>query len=122
MGKSYGQLVSEAQARVRATTPQALSARIQARGPLVVIDVREPQEWSAGLLPGALAIPRGVLEGQVDGHLPRDAEIVLYCAAGARSALAAVSLEEMGYTRVEHLEGGFGAWARAGLAIERSRA
>lgn len=119
MGKSYPQLVAEAQSRVRATSPQALSARMAAGDPLVVIDVREPQEWAAGLLPGALPIPRGVLEGQVDGHLPRDVEIVLYCAAGARSALAALSLLEMGYTGVEHLGGGFGAWVRAGLRIER---
>lgn len=122
MGKSYPQLVAEAQSRVRATSPQSLSTRMAAGDPLVVVDVREPQEWAAGLLPGALPIPRGVLEGQVDGHLPRDAEIVLYCAAGARSALAAVSLQEMGYTSVEHLAGGFAAWVRAGLAIDRSGA
>ena len=84
-----------------------------------VIDVREPAEYAAGSLPGAANIPRGVLEFRVDGHPAiqgrRDAEIILYCQSGGRSALAAEALDKLGYTRVVSLAGGFKAWTEAGL-------
>jgi rhodanese-related sulfurtransferase len=118
--KSYQQLVREAKAAVRNTSPDELRRRLEGGEPLVLIDVREPQEWSQGVLPNANRIPRGVLEGQVEGRLPRDATVVLYCAAGNRSALAAKSLVEMGFDKVENLEGGFGAWSRAGYPLEPS--
>jgi len=119
MPKSYAQLVAEAAALVPAVQPGELKARLDAEEQLVLIDVREPNEWPGGMIAGAYPIPRGVLEGQVDGKLPLEATVVLYCAVGGRSALAARSLQEMGFSGVENLEGGFQAWAAAGLPIER---
>ncbi len=119
MSKSYNQLVQEARAAVTTTTPQELKARIDAGEQLVLIDVREPPEWSQGTLPGAHRIPRGVLEGQVDGKIDRDATVVLYCGGGGRSALAAKSLREMGFDKVESLDGGFGGWSQMGLPLQR---
>jgi rhodanese-related sulfurtransferase len=84
-----------------------------------VIDVREPEEFARGKIPGAYTIPRGVLEMQVDGRLPREATVVLYCGAGGRSALAAKSLADMGYDKVENLQGGWSAWMNSGLPVEQ---
>lgn len=119
MPKSYAQLVAEAKATLPAVMPEDLKSRVDAGETLVIIDVREPNEWVAGMIPGAHPVPRGVLEPQIDGRLPLDATVVLYCAAGGRSALAARSLVEMGFSRVENLEGGFEGWVRAGLPVER---
>jgi sulfur-carrier protein adenylyltransferase/sulfurtransferase len=116
--KSFQQLVNEALAMIPSVEPAQLQSRLQGGEQIVVIDVREPDEFARGKIPGAYTIPRGVLEGQVDGRLPRDATVVLYCAVGARSALAARSLAEMGYEKVENLTGGFGGWAGAGLPVE----
>ncbi|MGB3328833.1 MAG: molybdopterin-synthase adenylyltransferase MoeB, partial [Thermomicrobiales bacterium] len=80
------------------------------------IDVREADEVAQGLVPGATAIPRGFLESRIeDAVRDHDAPIVVYCAGGVRSAFAARSLHELGYTNVVSLAGGFGAWKSAGL-------
>jgi adenylyltransferase/sulfurtransferase len=80
------------------------------------VDVREPDEVEQGAIPGALAIPRGFLEARIeDAVRDRDQPVVLYCAGGMRSAFAAKSLQELGYTNVVSLAGGFGAWKGAGL-------
>ncbi|HKE14814.1 MAG TPA: molybdopterin-synthase adenylyltransferase MoeB [Kofleriaceae bacterium] len=80
-----------------------------------LIDVREQDEYVQGYIPGAHWIPRGYLELRIeDAVSDRDRPLVLYCAGGTRSALAARSLRELGYTRVSSLAGGFGAWKRAG--------
>jgi molybdopterin/thiamine biosynthesis adenylyltransferase/rhodanese-related sulfurtransferase len=81
----------------------------------LVLDVREPDEYEQGALPGAIHIPRGMLEVQVEGRIPdKDAPIVCYCAAGVRSALAAKTLAEMGYTNVVSVAGGFNRWKDEG--------
>jgi len=80
------------------------------------IDVREPDEVAQGVIPGATAIPRGFLEARIEDAVgDRETPIVIYCAGGARSAFAAKSLEELGYSNVVSLAGGFGAWKAAGL-------
>jgi molybdopterin/thiamine biosynthesis adenylyltransferase/rhodanese-related sulfurtransferase len=95
-------------------------AQLKVAPPEVLIDVRELDEYNDGYIPGALYIPRGKLEMRIEDAVPkRDADIVLYCAGGNRSALAARSLNELGYTRVRSLTGGFGAWKRAGGAIDK---
>ncbi len=118
MPKSYAQLVAEAKAEVKPTEPGELKARLDRGEQLLLIDVREPQEWMQGTLPGAHTVARGVLEGQIDGRVPHQENIVLYCGSGARSALAARSLKEMGYGNVENLEGGFAAWMRSGFPVQ----
>lgn len=119
MGKSYRDLVVEAKAGLKRVEPDELKSRLDQGESMVLIDVREPDEWARGVIPGAHTVARGVLELQVDGRLPLDATVVLYCAGGGRSALAGKSLQEMGFTAVENLEGGFDGWARAGLPVDR---
>jgi rhodanese-related sulfurtransferase len=116
--KSYEQMVREALQHIPEVTPADLQSRLQGGEQIVLIDVREPDEFARGKIPGAYTIPRGVLEGQVDGRLPREATVVLYCGGGARSALACKSLAEMGYDKVENLQGGWTAWMKSGLPIE----
>lgn len=121
MPKSYAQLVQEAKAALANISPDELKARLDRGEELLLIDVREPQEWRQGTLPGAQTVARGVLEGQIDGRVPYDASIVLYCGSGARSALAGKSLKEMGFEEVANLEEGFMGWARRGYPVQPPR-
>jgi molybdopterin/thiamine biosynthesis adenylyltransferase/rhodanese-related sulfurtransferase len=81
---------------------------------VVLLDVREASETDEGTLPRALAIPRGSLELRAEELIPREAEVVVYCAGGTRSLLAGHTLRELGYTRVRSLAGGFSRWKEAG--------
>lgn len=86
----------------------------------LVLDVREPDEYRAGHLPGAVNIPRGLLEFKMSAtpaYDARDLAIVLYCKTSGRAALAAQALKAMGYTNVSSIEGGFDAWAAAGKTV-----
>jgi rhodanese-related sulfurtransferase len=117
--KSFPQIVAEALQHIPEVTPAALKTRLDGGEQIVVIDVREPDEFAKGKIPGSYTIPRGVLEMQVDGRLPRETTVVLYCGAGARSALACKSLAEMGYEKVENLAGGWHGWVEARLPVEQ---
>ena len=89
------------------------------RAPPTVIDVREASEWEQGHLPGAVHISKSYVEQQVEAAAPdRDAEVILYCAGGVRSLFAAQTLEQLGYTNVASMSGGFQAWKSAGLPWE----
>ena len=89
---------------------------VNAKRPPVLIDVREGEEYNEGYIPGAKWVPRGKLELRIEDVVPnRDEEVVLYCAGGTRSALAAKAIEALGYTRVSSMAGGYGAWKKAGL-------
>jgi molybdopterin/thiamine biosynthesis adenylyltransferase/rhodanese-related sulfurtransferase len=113
MTQSYRDLVAAAKAQIREMEPEDLERRL---GELVVLDVREADEFEQGAIPGAMFAPRGLLESSVGGQVPDPAaEVVLYCAGGARSALAAKTLADMGYRNVWSLEGGFTRWKREGL-------
>ena len=82
-----------------------------------VLDVREPDEFDAGAIPGAVHIPRGHLESQVEGRLTdKTKPVVVYCAGGVRSAFAARTLQELGYEQVVSMDGGFGRWKDEGRA------
>ena len=102
--------------------------QLQAAG-VPVVDVREPAEYAAGHIPGAVNIPRGVLEFEIDGHPAvngvmdpalghREQPIVLYCRSGGRSALAAESLKRLGYIEPLSLAGGFNGWAEQKRPVE----
>lgn len=96
---------------------------------LLLIDIREADEHARGFVPGCVAIPRGILESTIEkrAFAGKVAEsdlgrpIVLYCAGGNRSALAAVALRQMGFTNVQSLAGGFGAWGKAGRPVAHPR-
>lgn len=90
------------------------------------VDVREKHEWDNGHIPGAAHVPRGSLEFLADPSIPTHVpalhagkRLVLYCAAGGRSALATQTLKSMGFTDLCHMAGGYGAWHQAGLPTER---
>ncbi|MFN2549547.1 MAG: molybdopterin-synthase adenylyltransferase MoeB [Myxococcales bacterium] len=114
--KTKSELLKAARAQVPEVTPAELAR--QASKP-VVVDVREKQETDQGILPGAKVVPRGYLELRIEEAVPdHDADIVLYCAGGTRSLLAARTLQDMGYSRVRSMAGGYGAWKDAGLPVE----
>ncbi len=109
---SFRELLARAKAGITEISPAEAEARL---GTSTFIDVREQDEFDAGTIPGAVHILRGFLESQVESRVPdRDAPVVLYCAGGMRSAFAAVTLNEMGYTNVVSMEGGFGQWKNEG--------
>ena len=93
---------------------------LMANAGTVFVDVRTTEEWTAGHLPGAKHLDRGKLEFMVETSLPDKATpIVVYCKSGDRGALAAATLQEMGYTNVRNLAGGFMGWAKAGYAVAK---
>jgi len=111
MAKSYAELFAEVRERVRTIPLDALKARLETDTPTTLVDVREQHEYNAGFIPGALHIPRAHLESQAESKLPdRHAPIVLYCAAGTRSAFAAKTLSDMGYDNVLSANPGFTRW------------
>ena len=126
--KTAAQLVAEAKGRVENLTPDEVAAEV-AEGEAVLIDLREPAERAQnGAIAGAVHAPRGMLEFWADPsssyHRPEfdpNRRVVLHCAGGGRSALAADTLQQMGYSNVAHLEGGFTAWKDAGQPVEDVR-
>ena len=122
--RSVADLVAQAKASVENLGPDAVEEELD--GGALLVDLREPDERAAnGTIPGALHVPRGMLEFGADPASPYhldglepDRRIVLHCASGGRSALAAAALQELCYRRVAHLDGGFTAWRDAGKPIE----
>ena len=113
-------LVDAARKDVRECTAAEINARRERGEQFHFIDVREDGEFSADRAAGARHIGRGVLERDIETLIPdRDAEIVLYCGGGYRSALAAESLGKMGYRNVWSMDGGIRAWREAGYPLER---
>lgn len=112
-------IVDEARGRIRETDAAAVHERLDAGDVFHLIDVREDSEFAAGRIPGARHIGRGVLERDIESAVTdHDAEIILYCGGGFRSALAADNLQKMGYTNVISMDGGFRAWREAGYPID----
>lgn len=119
------EMVADAKTRVRVVSPDELRRELD-RGETLVLDVRDVRErWQLGTIPGARHAPRGMLEFWADPtsryHKPfldPGRRTVLYCAGGARSALAADALQKLGYTDVAHLEVGFNGWRDAGGAVD----
>lgn len=116
--KNAQDLVIQAKAAIHEVTlPEAEEAIRQSD---VLIDVREADEFAAGHLPGALLVPRGLLEFKLSSTPAlsgRDLKVVLYCKTSGRAALAAQTMQSMGYLHVTSIAGGFDAWAVAGKAV-----
>ncbi|MEZ5464749.1 MAG: rhodanese-like domain-containing protein [Lysobacteraceae bacterium] len=124
MSVTAAELVAEARQGIREISPLDAKAEQAA----VWIDVREPAEFTVGHIPKAINIPRGVLEFQVDAHPAvagvsepalsnKDCPLIVYCRTGGRAALAARSLQAMGFSNVRSIAGGITAWSEAGLPI-----
>ena len=124
---SLKDLVQEALKTVPEISPDRLRDELSGPRDFLLIDVREPDEFAAGRLPGAIPIPRGWIEVKADlEHHKRDPQLadrnrrlVLYCGGGNRSALAARALQLMGFTRVESLAEGWTGWTQRGHPVER---
>jgi rhodanese-related sulfurtransferase len=113
---AFLRLVEESRRRIRETTPEEVHARRRAGDVFHLVDVREDSEWAAGHVEGAVHLGKGVIERDVERMFPDlDAEIVLYCGGGYRSALAADALQRMGYRRVASMDGGWRRWRELGL-------
>jgi rhodanese-related sulfurtransferase len=129
VAKSLADFVREALAVVREIPPEEARALLDAgeRGGFCFVDVREPDEWAQGRIPGARLFPRGFLEVRADLSHPkrdpwladRERKLVLYCGGGNRSALAARTLLEMGFTSVVSMAEGWSGWLRRGYPVER---
>lgn len=113
-------LLLEARSKIPCVDLSSLAARRAARHPALLVDVREAHEFREGHIEGAVNAPRSLLESEIERIAPsRDTPLLLYCQGGTRAALAAVTLAEMGYTRVERADEGFTAWLARGLPVAR---
>jgi len=115
--KSGTDLINEAKSRITEVSA-ADALKTHAAGTSTFLDVRDQQEVNLGRIPGAVHISRGTLETKIEAAVPRDADVVIYCASGNRSALVADTMKQMGYDKVSSLAGGFRAWAEAGGDID----
>jgi rhodanese-related sulfurtransferase len=116
--KSYNDFIRESKARIQEVSAGDTRLLLSDQPQTVLIDCREPNEWALGHIPGAVLIPRGLLEQNIERAAARDRKIILYCAAGNRSALGADTLQQMGYTDVASMAGGIRAWVDAGGELE----
>ena len=117
--KTAHDLVLAARAQIEELSPQD-AQRWQAATAARVLDVREPDEFAAGHLPGAVNVPRGMLEFRIGELQPDgDAAILLYCKTSGRAALATQSLHSLGYTQLRSVAGGFDQWQADGLSVEK---
>src|SRR5438045_3329816 len=111
----FEKLVAEAKKKIEEISPQDTAAALK-RGDTLLIDVRDPDEWQQGHIPGAKNFSRGTIELEIEEAAPDlSTSIITHCGGGGRSALAAESLRRMGYKNVESMAGGFKAWKAAGL-------
>jgi rhodanese-related sulfurtransferase len=117
--KSYEAQVSDAKGRVREVTPrEAVEVRARNAG-VMFLDVREIHEWNLFHIPGAVLVPLSAFAAKVEDAVPKDQSVIIYCARGNRSALAADQMQRMGYTNVASLAEGIGGWINVGGEVEQ---
>ncbi|HUK44556.1 MAG TPA: molybdopterin-synthase adenylyltransferase MoeB [Gaiellaceae bacterium] len=121
MSPSGAEVLRQIKSRIDEVDPAAV--REQVGNGAVIVDVREPEEWGAGHIPGAVHVPKSYLESRIEGAVPdHEKHVVLYCASGNRSAWAARTLiEDLGYEHVESMTGGFTLWKDRGYEVETPR-
>jgi len=113
-------LVNDAKKRIKETNVADMKRRMDVGENIVLVDVREENEWAQGHLPGAIHLGKGIIERDIEQRVPdMGAKIVLYCGGGFRSALTADNLQKMGYTNVESMDGGWKGWIGAGLPTQK---
>ncbi|MCA9771447.1 MAG: molybdopterin-synthase adenylyltransferase MoeB [Myxococcales bacterium] len=119
MSKTWNEVIGETKREITEITPEDADKRLGAGESVFLLDVRESDEFRQGHLPGATHIARSFLEMKIEGESPdRDRPIIVYCAGGTRSALAAKTLKEMGYRSVASMSGGFAEWKRQGRKFD----
>lgn len=111
-------IAEEARSKIKEISPEDFRKELSKHSDLVLLDVREDHEWNEGCIKGAIHLGRGILERDIEVKYPKkDTPFVLYCGGGYRSALAAYSLAQMGYTHVRSLAGGYRGWVELGFDI-----
>ena len=114
-------IVDDAKTRVRETTVEEVKKRMDRGDKFVLVDVREESEFAKDHLPGAIHFGKGVIERDIEARVPDlNAEMVLYCGGGFRSALAADNLQKMGYTNVISMDGGIREWREKAYPLTRA--
>src|SRR5947208_2579169 len=121
MSPSGAEVLRQIKSRIDEVDPGAV--REQISNGAAVVDVREPEEWAAGHIPGAKHVPKSYLESRIEGAVPdRSQHVILYCASGNRSAWATrTMIEDLGYENVESMTGGFTLWKDRGYEVEMPR-
>jgi rhodanese-related sulfurtransferase len=111
-------IVDDAKTRVRETNVDEVKKRMDRRDKFILVDVREESEYAKDHLPGAIHLGKGVIERDIEARVPElNAEMILYCGGGFRSALAADNLQKMGYTNVISMDGGIRGWREKGYSL-----
>ena len=122
MSQTFPQLLQQVKRQIRESQPSEVFQSLDVARPPILLDVREADEYAQGAVPGAVHIPRGYLELRVENEAPdRSHPIVVYCAGGVRSALAAHALQQLGYSDVVSMAQGFTGWKNAGLPFSMPR-
>jgi len=116
---TFRELLSSTKKQIHEISVDDVKRLVEQRSPVKVIDVREADEYAAGRIPGAIWVPRGFLELRIEDKAKRDEPVVLYCAGGTRSALAAKTLQDMGYQNVSSMAGGFSRWSDSAYPIDK---
>ena len=115
----FERLVAEAKNYITEVSPQDAAAKLKS-SEAVIVDVRDKDEWDDGHIPGGMHMNRGTIELDIEEKVPdANALIICHCGGGGRSALAAESLQKMGYKNVRSMAGGFKAWKAAGLPVTK---
>jgi rhodanese-related sulfurtransferase len=116
--EGFLKLVNDAKSRIREVTVAETRERMQANNAARLIDVREDNEWQAAHAAGAEHLGKGIIERDIEAKVPdKSTELILYCGGGLRSALAADVLQQMGYTNVYSMAGGWKAWKDSGAPV-----
>jgi len=114
--KGFQELVADAKKKITEISPTDAAAKAKSSSDAVIVDVREKDEFDESHIPDAIHMSRGMVELEVEEKFPdRNTTIICHCGGGGRSALAAESLQKMGYKNVRSMAGGFKAWKAAGL-------
>jgi rhodanese-related sulfurtransferase len=117
--KTFREVVNEAKSQIQEISAEDLEKRRKEGEPILVIDVREKEDFAEGRIPGAVSVPRGVLEMNIDDYATDEGRpIALYCGGGSRSALSALTLQRMGFKNVFSLNGGFRGWKEGDRPVE----
>ncbi|HAT8331169.1 TPA: sulfurtransferase, partial [Legionella pneumophila] len=116
--QGFLKLVAEAKNRINEISPQILKIKIDNNEKLIIIDVRETDEWETGKIPNAIHLSKGIIERDIEKIITdNQSNIVVYCSGGYRCALVADSLQKMGYTNVFSLDTGLQGWLDAGYSL-----
>ena len=117
--KRFLNIVNDVKKRISETNVEAVKSKLERGETFYLVDVREESEWNKGHITNAMYIGKGVIERDIEKKINNtESEIILYCGGGFRSALAADSLQKMGYTNVYSMDGGYSSWVDAGYPVE----